>query len=111
MEGTSCYLAPSCDQSGLTLPVAEYRHGRGNCAVVGGYVYRGTDEPELVGSYLYGDFCSGRLWLLDAAHPEEGPAEIAETGRLIASFGEDEDGELYVVAMFDGEVLRVRVDR
>src|SRR5437763_386374 len=72
MEGPSCFKPMfDCDRSGLTLPVAAYRHTEGNCTVIGGYAYRGQEFPALRGGYLYGDYCSGRIWVLDAAavHP------------------------------------------
>ena len=51
-----------CDPTGLTPPVAHYRHDHGRCSVTGGYVYRGAALPELVGTYLFGDFCSGEIF-------------------------------------------------
>jgi glucose/arabinose dehydrogenase len=67
MEGFHCY-APSegCDQTGLTLPMAEYGHDQG-CAVIGGVVVRGSGQPALDGRYVFSDSCSGNLWLLDPA--------------------------------------------
>ena len=64
MEGSSCYPASSaCDPTGKVLPVTEYDHSLG-CSVTGGYVYRGTAYPALVGYYFFGDFCSGRVFSL-----------------------------------------------
>jgi hypothetical protein len=77
--------------------------------VTGGTVYRGTAFPSLVGGYVFSDYCSGRLWVVDAAlDGRQEPHLAAETGRSIASFGEDEAGELYV-ADAGGAVLRVVV--
>jgi hypothetical protein len=50
-----------CSPQGLTLPVAEYDHSQG-CSVSGGFVYRGLLSPALRGTYIYGDYCSGRIW-------------------------------------------------
>ena len=61
MEGTTCFRTRSCNDDGLQAPVAEYGHNLG-CSVTGGYVYRGQRIPALEGVYLYGDFCSGRIW-------------------------------------------------
>ncbi|MGZ4885701.1 MAG: PQQ-dependent sugar dehydrogenase, partial [Halobacteriota archaeon] len=62
MEGSSCYSPPSgCNQTGLSLPIWEYNHSIGY-SVTGGFVYRGAALPELVGSYVYGDYGSGRIW-------------------------------------------------
>ena len=60
MEGMHCYK-PNCNMQGLVLPVAEYPHSQG-CSVSGGFVYRGRSSPGLRGIYLYGDYCSGRIW-------------------------------------------------
>jgi len=62
MEGMHCYGASTCDRTGLTLPVAEYDHSLGNCSITGGHIYRGSAYPALRGVYLYGDYCSGRIW-------------------------------------------------
>ena len=105
MEGSSCFRRTNCDTAGLEMPVAEY--GReGGCSVTGGYVYRRTGLPTLYGAYLYGDFCSGKIWALrhDGAAVTE-HVEIADTGLSISSFGEDAYGEVYVLT-FDGQIYR-----
>jgi glucose/arabinose dehydrogenase len=107
MEGTLCFRAEQCDTTGLTLPVAEYSREFG-CSVVGGYVYRGAQEPALAGVYLFADYCSGLVWGL--GRDEGGNWTVSaplETGLRISSFGEDADGELYVVGL-GGELARVR---
>ena len=69
----------------------------GTCALIGGDVYRGDAIPELYGSYIFGDFCSGFIWKLDKASNGEWEAEIIyDTSFLISSFGVDEAGELYL---------------
>src|SRR5207245_2065029 len=55
MEGTQCFGASSCNMAALTLPVYDYDHGQGRCAIIGGYVYRGAAMPELQGQYLFSD--------------------------------------------------------
>ncbi|MGH7259879.1 MAG: PQQ-dependent sugar dehydrogenase [Nitrospiraceae bacterium] len=94
MEGTHCFLPrDGCARDGLIPPVAEYGHDKGRCSITGGYVYRGSRLPALRGAYLYGDFCSGEIFAL-----VEGTQQILlTTGLRIASFGQDQDGELYVV--------------
>lgn len=107
MEGRACFAPEAgCDQTGLTLPVAVYGHDEG-CSVTGGFVYRGEGWPDLVGAYLFSDFCSGTIWALDARRPGAGATALLETGRAISSFGEDEAGELYVTDLAGGELLRV----
>ena len=98
VEGLHCFSpASGCSTSGLTPPVAEYAHGDGNCSVTGGYVYRGSRSPALAGAYLYADYCSGRIWSLRPAGGTWTSTPMLDTSFMIASFGEDESGELYVV--------------
>jgi glucose/arabinose dehydrogenase len=107
-EGTVCYLEPACDTSGLTLPVLEYTHDQGGCSVTGGYVYRGEEMPDLAGTYLFADFCSGLLWGggQDASGAWVMSAPI-ETGLSISSFGEDDAGNLYITDLGGGGVYLV----
>ncbi len=106
MEAGSCFNpADGCAGDGLVLPVAEYGHDRG-CSITGGYVYRGSAVAALAGTYLYGDYCSGTIWGLDAAAGQPSPRVLLESGMNLASFGEDEAGELYVVDL-GGRVLKV----
>lgn len=81
----------------LTAPVWEYDHGQG-CSVTGGVVYRGTALPEWSGVYLFGDFCYGTVWgLLRDANGEWQHQTLFQTDALITSFGEDEQGEIYLI--------------
>lgn len=109
MEGSRCFEADSCDTSGLVLPVHEYEHPEG-CSITGGYVYRGSALSWMEGRYLFGDFCAGfiRSFVLsggDATDVTDHTAELGDVGRL-ASFGEDADGELYVLDI-QGVVYRI----
>ena len=95
MEGAHCYRSSGqgCDQSGLELPVIEYAQSEGGCSVTGGYVYRGARVAALQGAYVYGDFCSGKVWALryDGSRVTE-HRELVDTTLPIAAFGEDEAG-------------------
>jgi len=108
MEGDRCFKpATGCDINGLTPPRVVYEtHAAGGCAVTGGYVYRGAAMPELRGWYLYGDFCSGIVWALDTEDGAAVPVRLSETGKAIASFAEDEAGELYLVT-FNNEIAKL----
>ena len=91
----------------LTFPVLEFTHENGNCAVIGGYVYRGQAMPELQGTYFFSDFCSGTIWTTqpsDADHWDYGA--FMQLGAQITSFGEDDNGELYIVN-YRGIVLKI----
>ncbi|MBX3030562.1 MAG: PQQ-dependent sugar dehydrogenase [Chloroflexi bacterium] len=98
MEGPACYNPKrNCDNGKLTKPFASYRHQNGNCAVTGGYVYRGTRYPALRSWYVFGDYCSGRIFLLDSAGKRgQRPRVALDTDMQISAFGEGADGELYV---------------
>jgi glucose/arabinose dehydrogenase len=94
-EGYHCFRDDACNTAGITLPRAVYSHDDG-CSVTGGYVYRGTEMPEMVGWYVYGDFCSGKLWAINAEADAGDPVPLADTGLRITSFAEI-NGELYLV--------------
>jgi glucose/arabinose dehydrogenase len=109
MEGGHCYPpgADSCDQSGLTLPVVEYDHSEG-CSITGGYVYRGADNSAMQGLYVFGDYCSGRIWgLVSVPGHEPRVAQLRQADLRLSSFGEDEAGELYLVAIDKGELYHI----
>ena len=98
MEGTRCYNPGSGCQTGssLVLPILEYGRGEG-CSVTGGYRYRGSQVPSLYGAYVFGDFCSGTMWVgIQEPGGTWDRQEILATALNITSFGEDADGELYV---------------
>jgi glucose/arabinose dehydrogenase len=106
MEGAHCYDPPTaCDTSGKTLPIIEYDHGLG-CSVTGGFRYRGGDA-SLYGKYVYGDFCSGRIWTATENGGVWTPALALDTTLLISSFGEDADGELYAAGYGDGKLYQI----
>ena len=108
MEGAHCYAPPAatCDQTGLNLPIFEYANPDEGCAIIGGHVYRGTRLPELKGSYIYSDFCSGSIWGLvyDGAAVID-QALLADTNLNISAIGADQNGGLYFLA-FDGNIYR-----
>lgn len=105
MEGSTCYRPSKCPLAGDTLPVAQYSHARGDCSITGGYVYRGSAYPAMVGQYIFGDFCTGRIWSMPSRG--SGITERADTQQNPTSFGESESGELYMVAT-SGVLYRVR---
>ena len=110
-EGTSCFEpASGCETDGLTPPIHEYDHSGGSCSVTGGFVYRGTAEPDLDGRYFYADFCNSwiRSFTVLAGAAIDVIDHSGELGpvRQISSFGEDAAGELYVVTL-SGSVYRI----
>jgi glucose/arabinose dehydrogenase len=103
MEGTLCFEpASGCNTAGKVLPAAQYGHDLG-CSITGGYVYRGAHR-DLQGLYVYGDFCSGRIWTMR----ENGSGETVrrDTSLNISSFGEGESGELFLTDL-NGALYRV----
>lgn len=104
MEGTHCFNPETRCRQNLNLvdPVTEYAHEQGRCSVTGGYVYRGTKIPALLGTYIFGDFCSGEIWGYRDGHTRL----LRETDLQISSFGEDQEGELYVVG-YGGGIFQV----
>lgn len=104
-EGAHCYSG-DCRRDDLLEPVAEYSHAEG-CSVTGGYVYRGDAVPALQGVYLFGDYCSGRIWgLFRAGNGRYHSQLLLESGLNIASFGEDAAGEVYVIDL-GGKIFRI----
>jgi glucose/arabinose dehydrogenase len=103
MEGKACYRpASGCSKAGKKLPLTVYSHARG-CAVTGGYVYRGSEFPDLVGGYLFGDFCSGRIWVVTAAGAaSQSPRLLLDSNRMISSFGQGQDGSIYLTDLAGG---------
>jgi glucose/arabinose dehydrogenase len=89
---------------GLVLPVFEYETGsNGTCAIVGGYVYRGAAIPSLQGAYLYSDYCAGEVRALRLRGGKVVQARsLGMQIRGLASFGQDQDGELYALSLAGG---------
>jgi glucose/arabinose dehydrogenase len=122
-EGFSCFdpfnpntPPATCPDTGplgepLIDPIANYAHTDGGIAVVGGFVYRGSSSPGLLGKYLFGDFSTaffapdGRLFYLEESDPTIRELQIGDDdvpyGLFVKGFGEDEDGELYVCGSAD----------
>ena len=112
MEGRHCYRpASGCKTEGLVQPIAEYTHGPNDstgCSIIGGFVYRGTAHPELVGRYFFGDYCSGKIWDLAADGPDsQTPQLLLRSGLRITGWGEGHDGNLYVVSETTGRLYRM----
>ncbi|HLG17921.1 MAG TPA: BACON domain-containing carbohydrate-binding protein [Blastocatellia bacterium] len=103
-EGFLCTnLDPAlCSASGFTPPIADYAHALGRCSISGGYVYRGALGSLPTGAYVYSDFCTGEIFMLSGGVQ----TLLLDTALNVASFGEDEAGEIYVVHL-GGTVSRI----
>jgi glucose/arabinose dehydrogenase len=100
MEGMSCYNpSTGCSQAGLTLPLLDYDHSAGKCSITGGYVYRGSAIPDLVGHYFYSDFCAR---FIKSFRYSNGSAvdqrDWGLAGGNVTSFGVDFAREMYVIS-------------
>ncbi len=106
-EARRCFRGP-CSSTGKTFPIAYYAHGANGCSVIGGYVSRGSRYPALAGRFLFGDYCSGRIWALSASgSSRQTPVLLRDTSLTISAFGEGEDGTLYLLDYGNGRVLRI----
>lgn len=105
-EGANCFDPPIGCSTDFLDPITEYDHSLG-ASVTGGYVYRGNVISALRGLYVYGDFSSGRIWSVaaDSAQSVSG-TELLDTTLNIASFAQDNDGELYIVD-YGGELYQI----
>lgn len=104
-EGAHCYNAATCTVVGLTDPVLDYSHALG-CSITGGYMYRGFAVPELYGVYIYGDFCSGRIWGYDSWG--FGSIDLLfDTPLNIVSFAETPGGEILIID-YGGGIYRLQ---
>ncbi|MFL5440186.1 MAG: PQQ-dependent sugar dehydrogenase, partial [Myxococcales bacterium] len=116
LEGRACYRrASGCSSSGKVAPVVVYPHtapGTANCSVTGGFAYHGSAYPALAGGYVFGDFCSGRIWLISTrALGPLTPTLVRDATAVphlaISSFGEDDAGELYLSDLAGGGIYRI----
>ncbi|MDX2020847.1 MAG: PQQ-dependent sugar dehydrogenase [Deltaproteobacteria bacterium] len=116
VEGKHCYTN-NCDMGGKIAPVIEYANPPGNDArsVTGGFVYRGSKIPCLVGRYIYADDIINKVYSFVIANGQasgetELTADLTEGGVQIgdvAAFGEDNAGELYLVARAAGRIYKI----
>lgn len=111
MEASSCFGVQNCDQAGLELPLAEYAIPDDGCAVIGGYVYRGSAIPAVRGHYFYSDYCGG--WLRSFRYASGVAADGREWDvtplQNVQSFGRDAAGELYILVA-GGDVFQIVPD-
>jgi uncharacterized repeat protein (TIGR03806 family) len=108
MEGDRCFNPSSgCDRTGLVLPAFAYPQTEGK-SVTGGFVYRGAAMPELVGTYIFGDYVSGTIWGLRRAFDGSyARTRLADSGKALSGFGLDADGEIYALDYRSGGVFRL----
>ncbi|HET7224295.1 MAG TPA: PQQ-dependent sugar dehydrogenase [Candidatus Eisenbacteria bacterium] len=110
-EGTACFdPASGCNTAGITMPVTEYTHPANSCrAIIGGYVYRGRAIAGLAGTYFYADYCSGEVHSFrytGASAADIGSWPDLNAGTSTMSFGEDANGEIYIMTD-DGRLAKI----
>jgi glucose/arabinose dehydrogenase len=107
-EGLAEYETLGCPAGGFVEPRAVYGHALG-CSITGGFVYHGAAYPELTGRFIYGDYCSGRIWAVNAGDSSSPATVLIDTPYNIASFGQLPDGEIVVVT-FGNAIYRIERD-
>jgi glucose/arabinose dehydrogenase len=115
-QGSCPATVPSCaTPGGYTFPVFVYSHASSNCSVTGGYRYRGSAIPAIEGLYFFGDYCTGRTWTIEwngvsainFTNQTTNLAPVGFTLNNITSYGQDNDGELYIVDPTGGEIFKI----
>jgi glucose/arabinose dehydrogenase len=98
-EGRTCYLAATCDLTGLIEPLSVHKHTEA-LAIIGGFVYRGTALPDLVGKYIYADWWFSNVWAIDpnVASPVPVRLDLGLERINPTSIGIDEKNELLIVS-------------
>ncbi len=107
-EGKHCYNAATCATAGFIDPIVEYNHTEGQ-SITGGYVYRGAPIPFLVGKFVYGDYQTGRIWIVDtdAVTGVSAPLLLVDTNIAIAGWGQLLDGEVYALDIGNGQIFQL----
>jgi glucose/arabinose dehydrogenase len=107
-EGDQDYTSDAhCVSETFVAPIRVYDHWQGRCAVTGGYRYRGTRYPQLVGVYFYADYCGGQIYEATLNGATWTSALLLDTSASISTFGEDEGGELYLADRGGGKIYRI----
>ena len=104
-EELNCDEWADAERPILVLEGGEFASG--DCAIIGGYVYRGEAVPALAGKYVFGDYCSGKLRVVPTDEDEPQPETIVDTEVRMSTFGIDSAGELYVADVDNGVIYRI----
>ena len=108
-EGTAPYNSAGCQTANKYIaPVLEYNHDENRCSITGGYVYRGQQNPALLGKYFYGDFCNGQLFYAEQKNDKWTQTLAARTGHSISAFGQGNDGEVYLADFKTNAIYKLK---
>jgi len=108
-EGNKPFDTTGCQpKKKYTFPIAVYNHSsNGDCAITGGFVYRGNTYSELYGKYFYADYCSGIIRMFDIDSPLTRQNVYYGNQHAYTSFGENKNHELYITNFADGKIYRI----
>jgi glucose/arabinose dehydrogenase len=107
-EGDSTFNTAGCGPIGnYDFPIHTYSHSLPGCAVTGGFVYRGSENPGMVGHYFFADYCFGRVWSLDVENGHQLAVDESFNKVLLTSFGLDINGELYLADSLNNIIYKV----
>lgn len=104
-EGSHPYNTTGCNDTGYISPIYDYYHSGGNCCIIGGFVYRGLNVPELYGKYIFADYCSRTFWSLqyDGSSAPVVTQLLTSPYGMPFAFGTDKNNEIYITAS-DGKI-------
>ena len=108
-EGNTAYSAPATDcpsASSLQFPLIDINHSTGACSVTGGYVYNGSSYPNFKGLYFFTDYCNPKIGMLTTTGTISYSSVF--TGNNFSTFGEDSSGELYIAALNNGTIYKIK---
>lgn len=110
LEGTACYSPNTgCNSTGTVLPIFEYTHDNGDRSITGGFVYRANPSSGLYGKYIYADYVSRRIWALAYENGETSNELLMTADGNVAAFGQDAEGEIYVLTLTsNSKLLRLK---
>ncbi len=107
-EGDAPFDTTGCGPMGsYDAPVYTYSHGLPACAITGGFVYRGSENPGMVGHYFFADYCFGYIWSLDVDNGHQLAIDESFSKVLFTSFGLDINGELYLADSLNNTIYKV----
>ena len=129
-EGNHCYPENiDCKNNGFIMPIFEYPNNANyaktlfgikqpdmdGCSITGGYIYRGSEISELYGRYIFGDYCTGKVWSMQINngkssdlqnHTDDILLGIGKKEFYLSSFGQDQNGEIYIID-YNGTIYKL----
>jgi glucose/arabinose dehydrogenase len=112
MEANECFGSSDCDKAGMALPIWNYGRSEGG-SITGGYVCHDKNLPGLAGKYIYGDFLSGNIWALTFSGKKAVNNDLIAnvTSGSLSSFGEDSNGNLFILNYSDGKIYKLIAEK